>query len=351
MCAPEWHPAPDAERPGAGVGVDDRPRTHGRPPNTSGPGGQGSERRASARWRGRCGRNRCSRRMVDLAIGGLVQGAWVDQQGVPGETDVPLAALGVEDPERRPAPRRAVAVVRDERLGSLPDDVAAEPDPRPASQLEPDAGRLAATAVARPPPSPGASRISSRVSARRASAASRWSRSPSLPGCRPRQSTARQVEDEQVDRPTGQQAARDRQPLIEAVRGDHDEPLEVDATGDRLDRVEAARQVEPGHDRALGPGLRATLRLSVVRPLEPSPRIATLADVGRPPGPRIASSAAKPVRMTRSSGRGSYRGWTSSPERTPGPARRRPGCVPHRARRPATAASTSPRPVDIGRPG
>ena len=49
----------------------------------------------------------------------------------------------------------------------------------------------------------------------------------------------------------------------------------------------------------------ATRRLSVVRPLEPSPRIATLADSGRPPGPRMASSAAKPVRMTRSSGRGS----------------------------------------------
>ena len=45
----------------------------------------------------------------------------------------------------------------------------------------------------------------------------------------------------------------------------------------------------------------ASRRTSVVRPLDPSPRIATLADRGRPPGPRIASSAAKPVWMTRSS--------------------------------------------------
>ena len=59
-----------------------------------------------------------------------------------GETGVPFAALGVEDPERRPPPRRAVAVVRDERLGALADDVAAQADPRPAGQLEPDAGRL-----------------------------------------------------------------------------------------------------------------------------------------------------------------------------------------------------------------
>ena len=66
----------------------------------------------------------------------------VEQQGVPGETRVPLAALGVEDPERRPPTRRAVAVVGDERFGALADDVAAQADPRPAGQLEPDAGRL-----------------------------------------------------------------------------------------------------------------------------------------------------------------------------------------------------------------
>jgi hypothetical protein len=74
--------------------------------------------------------------MVDLAIGGLVDGGWfkpggglIDQQGVPGETGVSLAALGIEDPERRPTPRRTVAVVRDERLRPLADDVAAEPHP------------------------------------------------------------------------------------------------------------------------------------------------------------------------------------------------------------------------------
>jgi hypothetical protein len=87
--------------------------------------------------------------MVDLAIGGLMDGGWfdpggglVDQQGVPGETGVPLAALGVEDPEGRPAPRWTVPVVGDDCLRALADDVAAEADPRPTSQLEPDAGRL-----------------------------------------------------------------------------------------------------------------------------------------------------------------------------------------------------------------
>jgi hypothetical protein len=35
-----------------------------------------------------------------------------------------------------------VAVVRDQRLGALADDVAAQADPRAARQLEPDAGRF-----------------------------------------------------------------------------------------------------------------------------------------------------------------------------------------------------------------
>ena len=58
------------------------------------------------------------------------------------QAGVPLPALGVEDPERRGPTRPAVAVVRDERLRALADDVPPEPDPRPTGELEPDAGRL-----------------------------------------------------------------------------------------------------------------------------------------------------------------------------------------------------------------
>ncbi|MEZ0241532.1 MAG: hypothetical protein ACAH65_12120, partial [Chloroflexota bacterium] len=80
--------------------------------------------------------------MVGLAIGGLFGGGGVDEQGVPGETRVPLAALGVEDPEARRPARPAIAVVGDERLGDLADDVATQADPVPAGQLQADAGRL-----------------------------------------------------------------------------------------------------------------------------------------------------------------------------------------------------------------
>ncbi len=192
---------------------------------------------------------------MDLAIGGLVNGGLIDQQGVPGETRVPLAALRVEDPEGRPTPRRTVAVVRDERLRALADDVATEPDPRSPSQLEPDAGRLVdGGREAAGGPTAVAGCIEDQQQGLRAPGERGESmESVGDPGrlVGPGQPAPGQVEDQQVDRPPCQQAAGDRQALVEAGRRDDHEPLESDAAGDGLDRVEAARQVEPGHDRAL----------------------------------------------------------------------------------------------------
>jgi DNA-binding response OmpR family regulator len=198
--------------------------------------------------------------------GGLGYGGWmgpdrrlVEQQGVPDETRVPLAALGVEDPERRPATRRAVAVVGDERFGALADDVAAQADPRPAGQLEPDPrrfvdrGRQPAAGHAG-----GTGRIEDQQQDLRAPGERGEPMEPVGDPARlvgPGQTAARQVEDEQVDRAAGEQRARDAQPLVEGGRGDDDQPLEPDAAGDGLDRIEAARQVQPGDDRALRLGL------------------------------------------------------------------------------------------------
>ena len=142
---------------------------------------------------------------MDLAIGGLVNGGLIDQQGVPGETGVPLAALGVEDPEGRPTPRRTVAVVRDERLRALADHVAAQPHPRPACQLEPDAGRLVDRGR-EPAGQPG--RIEDQQQRLRPPGERGESMEPvgdlrRLVGLR--QSTAGQVEDEQVDRAAGEE--------------------------------------------------------------------------------------------------------------------------------------------------
>ena len=100
----------------------------------------------------------------------------------------------------------------------------------------------------------------------------------------------------------------------------------------------------------------------MVRPLEPSPRIATLADLGRPPGPRMASSAAKPVWMMRLSstgagvgaGAGSPAGdgiWLGAVAgaRASAPSVSLGAAAPQRAWRLATAAVTSAERVAIGR--
>jgi hypothetical protein len=142
-----------------------------------------------------------------------------------------------------------VAVVRDQRLGALADDVATQADPRAARQLEPDAGRFgdggreAATEAWR------IQDQQQRLGATGEGGESLQSIGDPRRLVGPGQSTAGQVEDQQVDRPSREEAARDAQALVEAGRGDDDEPLEADAASDGLDRVEAARQVEPGDDR------------------------------------------------------------------------------------------------------
>ena len=211
-----------------------------------------------------------------------------------------------------------------------------------------------ATAVARPPASPGASRIRSRVSARRASAASRWSRSATLAGLSvfasrpPGRSRTSMSTDRPVSRLPAIESPSSRLAGVMTTSHSSRMPRATASTGSKLRDRSSQATTEP-----CAWASAATRRESVVRPLEPSPRIATLADFGRPPGPRIASSAAKPVWMTRLSSRlGSYRG-CSSGSAAAGANASAPttlgAAAPHRAWRPARAASTSPRGVVIGR--
>jgi hypothetical protein len=172
------------------------------------------------------------------------------------EAGVTLATLRVEDAEGRPTPRRPVAIPRDQRLRSLPDDIASKPDPRAPGELEAEPGRF------------GDGGGQAATEARRFEHDEERLRAPGECGqpaepvgdpgraIRGGQPATGQIEDEQVDQAPGQQGATDREPLIEGLRGDDDEPLQVDAAGDGLDRVEAAREVEPGDDGALGLGFR-----------------------------------------------------------------------------------------------
>ena len=211
------------------------------------------------------------------------------------------------------------------------------------------------TAVARPPPRPGASSTSTRVSARRASAVSRWSRSPTRAGVsvRARRPPGRSRTSRSTDRPARSDPAIDSPSsrLSGVMTTSHSSrtPRATASTGSKLrDRSSQATTEPPAW-------ASATVRSArVVRPLEPSPRMATLAEVGRPPAPRIASSAANPVRMIRSPGSGPMTGRDADPSSAGAGARAsaprtRGAAAPHRAWRPVRAASTSPRGVVIGR--
>ena len=180
------------------------------------------------------------------------------------EAGVALPAVGVEDPQRRPPPWWAGAIARDDHLRSLADDVAPEPDPRSAGELEPDPRRFSDRALEAPgaawrlehderdPGSPGERRDPREsITESRSRGTGRWS-CRSLRGSH----AAGQVDDEQVHRPTREQRAGDRQPLLGIVRGQDDQPLRLDAAGHRLDGIEGCSEVQPGHDRARSLGLR-----------------------------------------------------------------------------------------------
>ena len=184
------------------------------------------------------------------------------EEVVAAEAGVPFAAVGVEDPEGRPLSRRAGPVAGHDHLRPLADDVAPEPDPRSPGELEPDAGGLAdRTAEARSqvrrledreadPGSTGEGCQAPEPIADGSAGGRAGARGGT--GVEPR----REIDDQQVHGPPGQQRARDRQSLVDVDRGHDDEPFRPDPPSDRLDRVERLGEVQPGHDRAGGLGLR-----------------------------------------------------------------------------------------------
>jgi hypothetical protein len=193
------------------------------------------------------------------------------EEPVPAEAGVTLPSVGVQDPEGRSPSRWPGPVAGDDHLRSLADDVPAEPDPRSTGELEPDAGRL--TNGGGQPPGPAARRSAHiRPAVDRARGLEHDEGDP----CPPRQGrqapesigecaaryarallgTAGQVDDQQVDRSTGQQRAGDRQALLGVGRGQHDQPLRLDPPGHDLDRVQGSGKVQPGDDRAGRLGFR-----------------------------------------------------------------------------------------------
>jgi hypothetical protein len=137
----------------------------------------------------------------------------------------------------------------------LADHVAPEPNPRSPGELQTNAGRLG-------------------HGGRQAGSQARWlegheqrlraageggeAAQPigNTGGGRAGVRSQREVDDEEVHRSARKERGGDRQALVDRLRGQDDEPVEPDAAGGGLDRIEGASQIEPGDDRPVDLGLR-----------------------------------------------------------------------------------------------
>jgi hypothetical protein len=190
-----------------------------------------------------------------MARGGWI-GDLVEEELVTAETGVALPAVRVEDPEHRPAPRRAVTVPGDQRFGALADDVAPEADPRAPGQLQAEAGRFG--------DGPGQAAAETgrfQHDEQRLRSSGQGGKTTQPIGddrrtIRGSETATGQVQDEQVHRATGEERPADGQPLVQRLRGDDHQPFQADAPGDGLDWIEAPGEIQPGHDGARGLGLR-----------------------------------------------------------------------------------------------
>jgi hypothetical protein len=200
------------------------------------------------------------------------------EEAVATEAGISVAAIRVQDPEDGATTGRTGAVASHDDLRPLSDHIPPEMDPAPPSELEADPRRLADRtrepggkagrlehdeADPRPPGEGGEPTEAVREALRSGD-----------PGW--------EIDDQQVDRTTSEERAGDRDPLVRGRGGHDDEPLETDAPGDGLDRVEGRGEVEPRDDRA------GSLRLGD----EPEGE-------GRPPAREVAADReAHPARET-----------------------------------------------------
>ncbi len=162
----------------------------------------------------------------------------------PTEAAVARTAVGVEDQELGPTTRRSGAAPGDLHLRPLADDVPAQSHPRPAAELqpEPEAGPRAdirATAGRLEDDEQGAGPPGER-------------RQPGERIGEPGGPVERgwQVEEQQVDGTPLEERTRHREPLVERVGRDEDEPFEPDAARHGLDGIERPVEVDVRDDRA-----------------------------------------------------------------------------------------------------
>jgi hypothetical protein len=152
--------------------------------------------------------------------------------------------VGVPDLELGLTARDSEAVLGDGDRRPLTNDVATEMDPRGTRELESQARRFGERAVQR------------RWDVQRLEDDQSGADSPRVRSQPPKASLLRrlnaagQVDHEQVDRSTRQQRTGERKRLARVCRPHDDEPAQVDAATDRLERIECTREVHERDDRA-----------------------------------------------------------------------------------------------------
>ncbi len=170
------------------------------------------------------------------------------QEARPAQAGVPGPALRVQDLEGRATAGRPVAAARDGGLAALSDHVPPQADPARSPQLQPQAARLLDGRGERPP-----QRVRLQHDEQRPGTPGQRRQPPQpvphpLPGNRGIPSV-RQVQDQQVHGPGGEQRPGQREGLLEVCgRQDH-EPLRADPARDGLHGIERTREVQPRDDR------------------------------------------------------------------------------------------------------
>jgi hypothetical protein len=155
-------------------------------------------------------------------------------------------AVGVEDLQLDATAGRPESVLCHRYRRHLPDHVASAPDPGAPLELEAEAGGLGERHVDRP----GEARRLEDDETRADPA--RVRRQPAddrlvAPG-----EARRQVDHEQVDRSTGEESPREREPLARIGRAQDDQPAQVDAAADRFEGVERVSEIQKRDDRSGG---------------------------------------------------------------------------------------------------
>lgn len=169
------------------------------------------------------------------------------QQPLQGER--PLPRVEVADGQLGGAARCAAPIADDGHGRPLPDHVPPDPDPAAPLELQAQAAAFPQRTVERVRQAHGLEGQEPR------SDPPGMGRQASQEDGVPDGQASGEVQDQEIHGPSGEERAGQPEAFVGASGPDEHEPAQVHASSDRFQRVERAREVQPGDDRAGGLGL------------------------------------------------------------------------------------------------